>query len=340
MKKNHLLITSVATLLIAAFVVLSLDQPVDTGTANNGETPPQQNPGSNPGTNSGGTNSGSNTGTTPVNPTPNPTPTPGTNPGTTPGRNPRDTSAYPGNSGSLSHDYTLPQFIHGLAFISSTDLITKETFPVQVEMIVRGYVADGCTAVDTVTQQRTQQRIDLTIKTKRRADAVCTQATQYFERRIALNVAGLPKGTYTVNVNGKTTTFGLKVDNSLSAIIQGKNGIYAGDQKPGQKFTILFALLEANTYIVIREEAPGGAAGKIIGSSKSMAAGKYENSIIIPLTRAVHDKESFFATVYKDDGDGRFDAAKDKPILDNRLQEVESRGSVRLYAGQPQVTLY
>jgi inhibitor of cysteine peptidase len=53
------------------------------------------------------------------------------------------------------------------------------------------------------------------ISTTRPADAICTQVLGSFEETIALEVEGLPAGTYTVDVNGVIGSFTLDVDNSL-----------------------------------------------------------------------------------------------------------------------------
>jgi hypothetical protein len=52
------------------------------------------------------------------------------------------------------------------------------------------------------------------ITTVRDAEAVCAQVLAPFEERIALDVYGLPAGTYTIDVNGVTDSFTLDVDNA------------------------------------------------------------------------------------------------------------------------------
>jgi inhibitor of cysteine peptidase len=55
----------------------------------------------------------------------------------------------------------------------------------------------------------------VTITTKRPADKMCTEALVPFEESVALEVVGLPAGTYTVEVNGVTASFTLDGDNAL-----------------------------------------------------------------------------------------------------------------------------
>jgi hypothetical protein len=58
----------------------------------------------------------------------------------------------------------------------------------------------------------------VTLESKRPQNAkVCTQVIQNFEENISLTgVSGLPKGTYTVEVNGVKGAFTLGVDNFIS----------------------------------------------------------------------------------------------------------------------------
>jgi inhibitor of cysteine peptidase len=108
-------------------------------------------------------------------------------------------------------------FIYGTAQVDSIDLLMLESFPVQVNLVARGNLPDGCTAIDQVTQARQGNTFKVTITTKRPAGKVCTQALVPFEETIALEVAGLPAGAYTVDVNGVTGSFTLDVDNALPA---------------------------------------------------------------------------------------------------------------------------
>jgi hypothetical protein len=103
--------------------------------------------------------------------------------------------------------------IHGTAQVDEIEISILESFPVQVAVTARGYLPDGCTSIDTVTQERTGQEIRVTITTTRPADAMCTQALIPFQQAFSVDVLGLPAGTYTVNVNGVSDIFELAVDN-------------------------------------------------------------------------------------------------------------------------------
>ena len=106
-------------------------------------------------------------------------------------------------------------FVTGVAAVDSVDLLMLESFPVQIRAMVRGNLPDGCTTIDQVTQARQGNAFKVTITTKRPADKMCTEALVPFEESVALEVVGLPAGTYAVEVNGVTASFTLDVDNVL-----------------------------------------------------------------------------------------------------------------------------
>ena len=105
--------------------------------------------------------------------------------------------------------------ITGTAQIETIELLMLESFPVQVHAHVTGWLGDGCTKLDQITQVREDNTFKVTITTTRPAEAVCTMQLVGFEETIPLDVHGLPKGTYTVDINGVTETFTLDVDNVL-----------------------------------------------------------------------------------------------------------------------------
>lgn len=107
--------------------------------------------------------------------------------------------------------------IQGRAEVNEVTLMIMESFPVQVSAVAKGNLRDGCTEIDETQTSFDEDaktfRVEIT--TVRDGDAVCTQALVPFEERIALDVRGLPVGTYTVDVNGVRETFTLDVDNEL-----------------------------------------------------------------------------------------------------------------------------
>jgi hypothetical protein len=105
--------------------------------------------------------------------------------------------------------------LYGEATVETIEILILESFPVQVQVVARGYVSDGCTEIDEIQREREDQTFMVTITTIRPSGALCTEAIVPFEESIALDVNGLPAGTYTVDVNGVSGTFELAMDNVL-----------------------------------------------------------------------------------------------------------------------------
>jgi inhibitor of cysteine peptidase len=105
--------------------------------------------------------------------------------------------------------------ITGKARVEEIEIMILESFPVQINVVARGNLPDGCTTIDRIEQERQGNTVLVTITTVRPADQACTEALVPFEEVISLDAAGLAAGTYTVDVNGVRDTFELAVDNSL-----------------------------------------------------------------------------------------------------------------------------
>jgi inhibitor of cysteine peptidase len=108
-------------------------------------------------------------------------------------------------------------FVHGKASVESIEVFELESFPVQIVVVARGNLPDGCTEIDQVNVNSDRERhlFRVEITTVRERAKICTQATVPFERNARLDVYGLPAGTYTVDVNGVTDSFTLAQDNVL-----------------------------------------------------------------------------------------------------------------------------
>jgi len=102
------------------------------------------------------------------------------------------------------------------ANLKTVEAIVQESFPVQVQALIRGWVPDSCTTVAQVNQARNGHSFEIALATLRQTDAICAQQPQSFEKTMALDVTGLPAGAYTINAasaNSVSTTFALTVDN-------------------------------------------------------------------------------------------------------------------------------
>lgn len=103
----------------------------------------------------------------------------------------------------------------GRANVESLDIKILESFPVQVQVTIKGTVSDACTTAGPIEQGRDGNTFLITVGATRPADAMCAQVITPFEQSIALDVAGLKAGTYAVEANGVTETFQLTADNVL-----------------------------------------------------------------------------------------------------------------------------
>ena len=122
----------------------------------------------------------------------------------------------PGNTTNDSQGTNGEEYVHGTANVESIQIMILESFPVQVKVIAKGYLPDGCTEINETKAEREGNVFNVSISTKRPKDAVCTQAIKNFTTEpIPLDVQGLKAGNYTVNVNGVTRSFELQVDNVL-----------------------------------------------------------------------------------------------------------------------------
>lgn len=112
----------------------------------------------------------------------------------------------------------LSQSVIGVANVDSIEVLILESFPVQIEIKARGSLPNGCTTIDNVSIDRAGNEFNVAIATLQDAGQVCTQALVPFEETIPLDVEGLPAGSYQVNVNGRTGSFTLSVDNVAGAL--------------------------------------------------------------------------------------------------------------------------
>jgi len=99
-------------------------------------------------------------------------------------------------------------------FVEQVEIVIMESFPVQAAAIVRGSLPDACTTITAVDVTRQDNLFKITLQAERPSGVGCAQVLTAFEQRVPLDVAGLPAGTYTVDVNGVQRAFTLEMDNT------------------------------------------------------------------------------------------------------------------------------
>ena len=99
------------------------------------------------------------------------------------------------------------------ATVESLDLQIMESFPVQVNVTLSGYLPDGCTEIREIKAPREGETFTIAVVTQRPIDVACTMAIVPFEETISLDVEGLPAGEYTVEHGELSKTFTLEQDN-------------------------------------------------------------------------------------------------------------------------------
>ncbi|MFO7682850.1 MAG: NBR1-Ig-like domain-containing protein [Chloroflexota bacterium] len=108
---------------------------------------------------------------------------------------------------------TEPAF--GLATVESVQILTLESFPVQINVRVRGVLPNDCTQIDEIIVQPEETHFAVAITTVQQPGSVCNEGEVPFEEMVPLAVEGLDAGAYTVSVNGIQGSFTLSEDNRL-----------------------------------------------------------------------------------------------------------------------------
>lgn len=90
--------------------------------------------------------------------------------------------------------------------ITSVEAVLAESFPPQVIVNFTGTLADACTTLHEVNTERQGNTIEITVTTARAPDAMCAQVLGEFRESVNLGSDFTPGTTYTISVNGMTTT--------------------------------------------------------------------------------------------------------------------------------------
>lgn len=94
-------------------------------------------------------------------------------------------------------------------FVESIEVRILESNPVQVDAVVRGQLADGCTTITGATVEAQEQIFVVTLQTIRPADQMCAQVLTPFEQVVSLGTPDPATGTYEVQAGDVVQSFTL-----------------------------------------------------------------------------------------------------------------------------------
>lgn len=107
------------------------------------------------------------------------------------------------------------KYVYGSHAVVEAFIVDRlESFPVQINVTLRGYLPNGCIKIREIQSVRDGKNFDIQIVTKEPAvDVACTMAIVPFEETIQLDVEGLPAGEYNVRCGDMLGLFVLEQDN-------------------------------------------------------------------------------------------------------------------------------
>ena len=89
----------------------------------------------------------------------------------------------------------------GVVTIERVEFVVLESYPLQVQAHITGYLADGCTTFAGISQQREGHVITITVKAVHSGAEICTAIAPMLDQSVMLEGSFTP-GQYTVIVNG------------------------------------------------------------------------------------------------------------------------------------------
>lgn len=100
-----------------------------------------------------------------------------------------------------------------IVHIDQLNILTYDSFPVQSNIIVQGYLSNNCVSISDITESRQDKELQFELVTTRQAGNNCIKKKNNFEEIIPINTAGLQSGFYTVKVNDVAKSLEIFVDN-------------------------------------------------------------------------------------------------------------------------------
>lgn len=172
--------------------------------------------------------------------------------------------------------------IAGEAAIEELQVNVRSTTPVQVEVVARGSLPDGCTETAEIQQTRADNTFMITIVTQRPTDLNCTQQIVRFEETFMLeNVEGLEENIYTVMANGATAQFELELSSLPGEESQLTASVSPASGPVGTNVQLTAAGFPANTAVDIGF-GPVDSEYSVIGNAQTDDAGQLATNVVVP----------------------------------------------------------
>jgi inhibitor of cysteine peptidase len=105
--------------------------------------------------------------------------------------------------------------------VEGFDILFLESYPVQINVVIQGHMADGCTRLSEIVQVVQGRTIQFIVYTERPRDAICTLALVPYRETVRLDTRGLALGEYTVEIHGLTQE--LALDESMIVAAEGSD---------------------------------------------------------------------------------------------------------------------
>ena len=99
-----------------------------------------------------------------------------------------------------------------LAPVESIDILVLESFPVQINVLIDGYLPNPCYQISQIEKNQGEDTFYVKVFMKYNG-LICIQTIKPYKETVTLDVYGLVAGTYQVDVNGIVDTSTLDVDN-------------------------------------------------------------------------------------------------------------------------------
>ena len=100
-----------------------------------------------------------------------------------------------------------------LAKVESIEIMVSGSIPVEMQVAARGVLPNDCMRLGEAIVEREDSTFKVTLPAIREEKKQCPESPVSFEKKIPLDVKGLPAGLYTVDVNGIIGTFEFAMDN-------------------------------------------------------------------------------------------------------------------------------